>query len=132
MLPLRPLFLIQIVARFSSRLSRYSCQAADQRHLAGDAVKLLAQAGRRSDNDGFHRQHGLGAPLDGGVARDLEVADHLDSAGAGFRQGRGLAAQHGPGGAFGVERVALTLLMPQLAVTNLEDLVGYLLAGSVS
>ena len=55
--------------------------------------------------------------LDGGVARHLEVADHLD--GAGFRQG--LAAQHGPGGAFGVERIALAVLMAQLTVIDLED-----------
>jgi hypothetical protein len=60
------------------------------------------------------------------------VTDHLDDTGSGFRQSRGLVAQHGTSGAFGVERIALTLLMPQLAVTNLEDLVGYLLVGSVS
>jgi hypothetical protein len=56
--------------------------------------------------------------LDGGVARDLEVADHLD--GAGFRQGCGLAAQHGPGGAFSIERIALAVLMAQLTVRTID------------
>jgi hypothetical protein len=42
-----------------------SCQAADQRYLAGDAVKLLAQAGRRGDQEGLQRQHGLRAHIVG-------------------------------------------------------------------
>jgi hypothetical protein len=105
---------------------------ADQRHLAGDAIELLAQEGGRGDNDGLHCQQGLRAPFDGGITRDLEVTDHLDGTGAGLRQSRGLAAQHGTSGAFGVERIALTMLMPQLAIgtTNLEDLVAICLQGA--
>ena len=99
---------------------------ADQRHLAGDAIELLAQEGRRGDN--VHCQQGLRAPFDGGIARDLEVTDHLDGTGSGLRQS--LAAQHGTSGAFGVERIALTMLMPQLAVGTLEDLVAICLQGA--
>ena len=74
----------------------------------------------------------LSKRYDGGITRDLEVTDHLDGTGAGLRQRRGLAAQHGTSGAFGVERIALTMLMPQLAVgtTNLEDLVAICLQGA--
>jgi len=51
------------------------------------------------------------------------VADHLDGGGAGFRQGRGLTTQHGPGCAFSVERIALAVLVAQLTVgtIDLED-----------
>src|SRR4051794_14298736 len=51
-------------------------------HLAGDAVEPLAQRGRGADDDRLQRHHGPGPSLDRGVARDLEVADHLDRAGA--------------------------------------------------
>jgi hypothetical protein len=48
--------------------------------------------------------------------------DHLDRARAGLRQCRSLASQNAAGGAFGVERIVLTLLVPQLTVgaVNLE------------
>src|SRR3954454_16310565 len=98
-------------------------EVPDQGHLAGDAVEPLAQGGRGADDDRLQRHHGLGPSLDRGVARDLEVADHLDRAGARLRPGGGLPAEHGAGGTLGVERVALALPAPQLPVgpVDLED-----------
>src|SRR3954453_10089977 len=98
-------------------------EVPDQGHLAGDAVEPLAQGGRGAEDDRLQRHHGLGPSLDRGVARDLEVADHLDRAGARLRPSGGLPAEHGAGGTLGVERVALALPAPQLPVgpVDLED-----------
>src|SRR3954447_18203483 len=68
----------------------------------------------------LQRHHGLGPSLDRGVARDLEVADHLDRAGARLRRGGGLPAERGAGGTLGVERVALALPAPQLPVGSVD------------
>jgi hypothetical protein len=87
----------------------------DQRHPAADAVEPLAQGGRGGDDQGLERHHGLGARLDRGVARGLEVADHLRRARARLGQAGRLPAQHGAGGGLSVERVALALPAPELA-----------------
>jgi hypothetical protein len=89
---------------------------ADRRHLARDRLEPLARRGRRADDDGLERQHGLGPRLDRGVAGHLEVADHLDPAGPGLGQGGGPAAEHGAGGALGIEVIGLALPVAQPAV----------------
>src|SRR5689334_16122947 len=95
----------------------------DQRHLAGDRLELLAQSRRSADEDGFQRQHGLGPRLDRGVAGDLEVPDHLHLAGAGLGQSRGLPAEHGAGGAFGIKvvRLAMPVAQPAMGTARLVD-----------
>ncbi len=91
-------------------------QSPDQRHLAGDAIELLAKGGRGIDDDGLQCLHCLAASFDGRIPRNLEVADHLDRAGAGFRLPARLAGQHGASGTLGVDGVALAFLVSQLAV----------------
>src|SRR5215208_8103945 len=51
------------------------------------------------------------------------MADHLDHTSARFRQCVSLATQHRAGGPLCIERIALALLIPQLAVgaVHLED-----------
>jgi hypothetical protein len=48
------------------------------------------------------------------------VADHLDSACARLRQCRDLARQDTAGGAFGIERIVLALLVPLLPVGSID------------
>jgi hypothetical protein len=91
-------------------------EMTDQRHRARNRIKLFAQGSRHGDDDGLQGQHGLGSCLDGRVAGDLQVADHLDPAGGRFGQAGGLAAEHGTGGALRIERIGLAVLAPQPAV----------------
>src|ERR1019366_2814613 len=91
-------------------------QVADQRHLADDAVERLAQGCWRVDDDGLECDHGLCSALHGSVARHLQVPDHLDRAGAGFGLCVRLAAKHGACCALSVERIAFSVLMPELTI----------------
>jgi len=59
-------------------------QVTDQGHLASKRIKRLAQDGRCVDDEGLERDHRLRSAFHGGVARHLEMADHLDGARAGF------------------------------------------------
>src|SRR5215207_3079996 len=74
---------------------------------------------------GIERQHGLGLGLDGGIARDLQVADHLDRAGARLRFGRRLPAEHRACRGLGVERVILAApaACTTVGAVDLEDAV---------
>ena len=92
----------------------------DQRHFADDAVELLAQGNRGTDDQRLERQHGLGPALDRGVARDLEVADHLHRARAGLGHGGGFADEHRAGCHLGVDRVAFAMLVPELPVGTVD------------
>jgi hypothetical protein len=87
----------------------------------------IPQRLRRTDDDGLQGQHGLAARLDRAVAGHLELADHLDPAGARLRHGGGLPGEHGAGGAFGVEVVGLAVLAAQPAVRT-ADLVDHMAA----
>ncbi len=71
-----------------------------------DLIKLVAQNIRGANDDGLEYLHGLRPGLDGGVASDLEMADHLDRARAGLGLPTGSPLQHDGGGAFGIYRVA--------------------------
>src|SRR3546814_17794275 len=61
-----------------TRPQRRDC--ADERHLARDADKPLAQRLWRIDQQRLERDHRLGSSLERGVAGDLEVTGHLDGA----------------------------------------------------
>src|ERR1019366_7626281 len=91
-------------------------QVADRRHLADDVVERLAQGCWRVDDDGLECDHGLRSALHGGVARHLQVPDHLDRAGAGFGLCVRLAAKPGACRALGVARIAFSVLMPELTI----------------
>jgi len=78
--------------RGDERARPQSCQSPQQRHLAAHLVELLTQGIRGADNDGLERLHGMCPGLDRGVTNDLEMADHLDRARAGFRLTYSLAA----------------------------------------
>jgi hypothetical protein len=58
----------------------------DQRPRARDRLELLPQGSWRGNDDSFQGQHGLGPRLDGRVAGDLQVADHLNPTGGRFGQ----------------------------------------------
>ena len=72
--------------RGSERARPQGYQPPQESHLAADLVELLAQGIRRADDDCLERLHGLCPGLDRGVASDLEMTDHLDSASAGLRR----------------------------------------------
>jgi hypothetical protein len=88
---------------------------------------LLAQGGWRVHDEGLERDHGARPALHGSVAHDLDLADHLDSAGAALRARCGLTGDHGTGGALRIERVALAVLVAQLPVrtVHLDDGVSF-------
>src|ERR1019366_3782545 len=91
-------------------------QVADRRHLADDVVERRGQGCWRVDDDGLECDHGLRSALHGGVARHLQVPDHLDRAGAGFGLCVRLAAKPGACRALGVARIAFSVLMPELTI----------------
>src|SRR5215213_2331023 len=98
---------------------------ADQGHFAGEALKALAQGSGSIDDDRLEGDHRLGAALDGGVSRHLEVADHFHQAGARLRSCPCLAAENGAGRVLSIKRVILTMLVPDLAIepVDLDDTV---------
>src|SRR4051812_38821297 len=102
---------------------------ADQGHFAGEAVKALAQGSGSIDDDRLEGDHRLGAALDGGVARHLEVADHFHGAGARLRSRPCLTTENGAGRVLSVKRVILAMLVPDLAIgaVDLDDIVASLL-----
>src|SRR3954468_23467882 len=102
---------------------------ADQGHFAGEAVKALAQGSGSLDDDRLEGDHRLGAALDGGVSRHLEMADHFHGAGARLRSRPCLATENGAGRVLSVKRVILALLVPDLAVgaVDLDDTVAWAL-----
>src|SRR4051794_9591767 len=102
---------------------------ADQGHFAGEAVKTLAQSSGSVDDDRLEGDHRLGAALDSGVSRHLEVADHFHGAGARLGSRTGLATENGAGRVLGIERISLPVLMPDLAVgaVDLDDVVASVL-----
>ena len=88
----------------------------DQRHLASKRIKRLAQDGGCVDDEGLERDHRLRSAFHGGVARHLEMPDHLDGARAGFGLRLGLTTQHRPCCAFGIEGITFAMLMAELAI----------------
>jgi hypothetical protein len=79
-----------------------------------EAPQVVAQAWTPIHS--LQGQHGLSSCLDGRVAGDLQVADHLDPAGGRLGQAGGLAAKYGAGGALCVEMIGLAMLAPQPAL----------------
>src|SRR5690349_6812620 len=96
---------------------------ADQRHFAGEAVKALAQGSGSIDDDRLEGDHRLGAALDGGVSRHLEMADHFHGAGARLRSRPCLATKNGAGRVLSIKRVILAMLVSDLAIgaVDLDD-----------
>src|SRR5215218_4199998 len=93
---------------------------ADQRHLTSEALEALAQGSWSVDDDRLEGDHRLRSALDSGVARYLEVADHLHGAGARLRSSPGLAAENSAGRVLGVQRISLALLVPDLAIGAID------------
>ena len=87
-----------------------------QRHLASKRIKRLAQDGGCVDDESLKRDHRLRSAFHGGVARHLEMADHLNGARAGFGSRIGLTTQHRSRRAFGIEGTAFAMLMAELAI----------------
>jgi hypothetical protein len=96
--------------------------AADEGHL-GQPIEGFAQLGWGGHHQRLEGDHGLGAGLDGAVAGDLELAQHLDGAISALGGGGGGAGQHGPGGVLGVDRVGLAALTPDppVGAVDLQD-----------
>jgi hypothetical protein len=80
------------------------------------AMNLLPQRLRGVDEQGLEGDHRLGPRLQRGVARDLEMPDHLDLAIAGLRSRAGFAREDGASGGFGIDAIAFALLAAQTAV----------------
>lgn len=89
---------------------------ADKGHLAGDADEALTQQLRRIHQQGLECDHRLGPGLDGGIAGDLEVADHLDGTIARLGLSLRVASQHAACGGLGIDSVGLAVPAPELAV----------------
>lgn len=70
--------------------------------LVGEPLELGARLVGAGDDERLERDDRRGAALAGGVAGDLDLADHLDGSVRGFGHGDGLAAKHRPGCGFGV------------------------------
>src|SRR5688500_5778077 len=101
---------------------------ADQGHFAGEAVKALAQGSGSIDDDRLEGDHRLGAAIDGGVSRHLEMARRCHGAGARRRSRPCLATTSRAGRVRSVKRVILAMLVPDLArgAVDLDDTVASL------
>jgi hypothetical protein len=80
------------------------------------AMNLLPQRLRDVDEQDLEGDHRLGSQLQRGVARDLEMPDHLGLAIAGLWERAGLAREDGARGRFGIDAIALASLTAQTAV----------------
>jgi hypothetical protein len=72
---------------------------------------------------GLERDHRLGSSLERGIASDLEVADHLDSAVTELGFAVGITRQDGACGGLGIDRVGLAMPAAKLPVdpTDFDD-----------
>ena len=98
-------------------------RAAVDQLVVGERLKRFADPARRIDEQRLERGHRGTAGLDGRIAGDLDLADHLCRPVGALRNAGCDTGQHRPRGGLGVEDVALAVVAPHapVATVDLDD-----------